>query len=87
MAGWSLHRADTVCSACHSSELNSVKHGGILLEYGIDFDKIIAQKKKILNYGQIGVFLKFLNDKFYLENLKFGLQEQTVPPNVIPTKK
>ena len=42
MAGWSLHRADTVCSACHSSELNSVKHGGILLEYGIDFWEIIS---------------------------------------------
>ena len=34
VAGWSWHKADTVCIACHSSGSTSVDHGEILLEYG-----------------------------------------------------
>ena len=34
VAGWSWHRADTVCFVCRSSGQNSVNHGEILLEYG-----------------------------------------------------
>ena len=34
------HRADTVCFACYGSGPNSVNHGEILLEYGMQFREI-----------------------------------------------